>query len=365
MEKKSVKIIVYGRVQGVNFRNSTLTFAESLGLNGYVSNLRDGSVEIIAQGKEEAIEELIKWSQHGSLFAKVEGMSYRWIESDREYKDFSILRSGSFVEDQAKSFLHLGKRVKDRFLGFDKTKVKIPSHVVIIPNGNRTWSKLHNLKSWEGYWHVAKRLDRLIDTAKEFDIKHLTMWGFSTENWKRSKEEIDQIVKLLNEMLDKFYPKFVAEKVRFRHLGRRDRIPTELMDKIKKVEMATKDFVERSVNLAFDYGGRDEILRAIDNIIKEGKTSISEDEFSELLDTSGLPDPDLIIRTAGEKRLSGLMPWQSVYSEFYSTNVLFPDFGPEHLREAILDFNSRKRTFGGDVNLNKVDLAKTVPKLVA
>ncbi|MCA9385015.1 di-trans,poly-cis-decaprenylcistransferase [Candidatus Dojkabacteria bacterium] len=352
MTNKTIEISVKGRVQGVYFRKSAANFASSLRLTGYVENLPNGSVHIVGQGPESHLEELLKWCQRGSLFAHVEGMSYEWVESDEIFSSFSVKRKGSILKDQAKSFLNLGKKLSHEFGVINKETTNIPEHVVIIPNGNRTWSREKGLKSWEGYWHVLKHKEKLIDAARDLHIKHLTFWGFSTENWKRSEEEIDQLMKVFHSIVDKFGPRFIKEQVRFRHIGRKDRLPEDLVEKIIVLEEKTKDYQDESVNIAFDYGGRDEILRVVDTLIKSGKTEVTEEDFSELLDTAGLPDPDLIIRTAGEKRLSGLMPWQSVYSEFYSTNVYFPDFGVEHLREAILDFSARKRTFGGDKNIH-------------
>lgn len=349
---KTIKISVAGRVQGVNYRRSVSNYAKSLRLTGYAENLIDGSVEVVAQGPEEHIEELLKWCQRGSMLAKVKSMSYNWIETEDVYQTFRVEKSDSFLKDQAKSFFNLGKRIKEDIGWMNKDYV-IPNHVVIIPNGNRTWSKQKNLKPWAGYWHVQKHMEKLLEGVRDLNINHLTFWGFSTENWKRDDEEVDQLMKVFETTLDKFEKKFLNEGVQFRHLGRKDRLPESLVKKLRKLEDETRMYTEKSLNIAFDYGGRDEILRAVDSIIKSGKTNITEEEFSQMLDTAGIPDPDLIIRTAGEKRLSGIMPWQSIYAEFYSSNVYFPDFGIDHLKEAVMDFSSRKRTFGGDVDKNK------------
>lgn len=323
MSIKTIEIQIFGRVQGVYFRQSAANFAKSLRLTGYAENLRDGSVKIIAQGQEEALEEFIKWCQRGSLLSKVEGMSHKWLEANESYDDFNVLRTGSLIKDQAKSFFNLGKKIKNELTQINST-MAIPSHVVIIPNGNRTWSRAKSLKPWEGYWHAQKNIENLLDGARGLNINHLTFWGFSTENWKRNDDEVKQLIDVFESTIDQFKDKFLKEKARFRHLGRKDRLPLRLINKIKELENLTEGYKEKSLNIAFDYGGRDEILRAVDTIIKLGKTSISEEEFSTYLDTKGLPDPDLIIRTAGEKRLSGIMPWQSVYAEFYTSNVYFP-----------------------------------------
>lgn len=232
---------------------------------------------------------------------------------------------------------------------------KIPDHVVIIPNGNRTWARSKKLKPWEAYWIVLDKMDKLIDAAQKLKLKHLTFWGFSTENWKRNSDEVEQLMKVFNKALDQFEIIFMKEEVRFQHLGRKDRLPQKLLKKIDKIEEKTSKFLDRSVNIAFDYGGRDEIIRAINQIIKEGKKEITEEEFDQYLDTRDIPDPDLVIRTAGEMRLSGMMPWQTTYAEYYFTEKLFPEFGADDLRIAIEDYIGRKRTFGGDGKKKEIE----------
>jgi undecaprenyl diphosphate synthase len=353
-EKVTLDIELQGRVQGVNFRNSAQKYAESLRLKGFTKNNLDGSVKIRVQGEAEALEEFLTWCQRGSVFAKVEGMNYRWVKDPVVYKEFKVIRSGNFVQDQIKSFFNLGKKVGEEIIKKydDSTDDNVvpnpPNHVVIIPNGNRRWATERGLKAWESYWYVQKKLESLISTAQDLSIPHFTLWGFSTENWKRNEEEVSQLMKLFESTIDKFRPYFLKEGVRFRHLGRRDRLPRKLIEKFEALESETKHFENRSVNIAIDYGGRDEIIRGIKSLTKESIDSITEEEFAKYLDTQGLPDPDLIIRTAGEKRLSGLMPWQSVYAEIYSTYVYFPDFDYEHFKEAIYEYSLRKRTFGGD-----------------
>jgi undecaprenyl diphosphate synthase len=353
-EKYTLDIELQGRVQGVNFRNSAQKFAETLRLKGFIKNNLDGSVKIRVQGPSGALEEFLAWCQRGSLFAKVEGMNYKWVKDSTEYKSFRVLRSGNFVQDQIKSFFNLGKSVGEEIIkkydGSDEDFIvsNPPNHVVIIPNGNRRWAVERGLRAWESYWYVQKKLESLISTAQDLKISHFTLWGFSTENWKRNEEEVEQLMKLFESTIDKFRPYFLKNGVRFRHLGRRDRLPKRLIDKFERLEDETGKFEERSVNVAIDYGGRDEIIRGIKCLSKEDIESITEEDFAKYLDTFGLPDPDLIIRTAGEKRLSGLMPWQSVYAEIYSTYVYFPDFDLEHFKEAIYEYSLRKRTFGGD-----------------
>lgn len=352
---KTIEINVRGRVQGVDFRRSAAHFANSLRLTGLAENLPDGSVRVVGQGTEDELEELLKWCQRGSILAKVEGMDYRWYEDDKTYEKFQAVRAGSIIKDQVRSFLNLGKKItNDMFHDFSNQKeLNVPNHVVIIPNGNRRWAKERGMKTWKAYWHVQNKIESLIDTARELTIPHLTVWGFSTENWKRCDEEVQQLMKVFETTVDRFKDKFHEDQIRFHHLGRKDRLPENLRNKLIALEDETKNYEGRSINIAIDYGGRDELLRAVDNALKSDKTTITEEEFSSLLDTKGLPDPDLIIRTAGEKRLSGMMPWQSIYSEYYSSNAFFPDFTIEHFQQAIMEYSSRKRTFGGDSKAKK------------
>lgn len=353
-EKFTLDVELHGRVQGVNFRNSAHKYAESLRLKGFIKNNLDGSVKIRVQGDPQALEEFLTWCQRGSMFSKVEGMNYRWVKDSTTYKDFKVIRSGNIIQDQIKSFFNLGRQVGEELIkkyddsSEEFTPASSPKHVVIIPNGNRRWARERGLQPWESYWYVQKKLESLISTAQDLHIPHFTLWGFSTENWKRNEEEVAQLMKLFESTIDKFRPYFLKEGVRFRHLGRRDRLPKKLIEKFQQLEIDTKSFEDRSVNVAIDYGGRDEIIRGIKSLSKDEIESITEEQFAKYLDTSDLPDPDLIIRTAGEKRLSGLMPWQSVYAEIYSTYVYFPDFDLEHFKEAIWEYSQRKRTFGGD-----------------
>jgi undecaprenyl diphosphate synthase len=229
----------------------------------------------------------------------------------------------------------------------------VPTHIAIIPNGNRTWSKEKGLAAWQGYWQAYKNFTLMYSEVLKIGIDHLTLWGFSTENWKRDSKASEEIFKIVTKVIKKIGPILIEQKIGFHHFGRIDRIPELLIQSIEKLTKQTKEFKRKSFNIALDYGGRDEIIRAINTLLSEGKKDISEQEFSHYLDTADLPDPDLIIRTAGEKRLSGFMPWQSTYAEYYFSEVQFPEFNTFELQKAIADFQSRKRTFGGDIDVHK------------
>lgn len=226
---------------------------------------------------------------------------------------------------------------------------KIPQHVSIIPDGNRRWARKHRLEIWAGH-RVAGNYDNLnslFSEARRLGVKYLSIWGFSTENWKRNKKEIDIIFEVVYKGLERCLQEAKKEKVSFKHIGRKDRLPKKVVQILEKLENETREFNENYVLLCLDYGGRDEIVRTVNKILKSGKKEINEKDFAEYLDTSGIPYPDLIIRTGGEKRLSGFMPFQSDYAELYFTKTYFPDFDAKKLRKAVKEFSKRARRFGG------------------
>ncbi|MEK6908979.1 MAG: polyprenyl diphosphate synthase [Nanoarchaeota archaeon] len=226
---------------------------------------------------------------------------------------------------------------------------RIPIHVAIIPDGNRRWAVSKGLKKVDGYSKVDyNHLENLLLEAKKLGSKYMSLWVFSTENWKRPKMEINFLFDHFLENIYKLLEGALKNKVRVKHLGRKDRLPAKIIDGLNLLESETAKFNEFTVLICMDYGGRDEIVRAINKILKSGRSEISEDDFKNYLDSSGIPDPDLIIRTSGEKRLSGFMPYQSVYSEFYFADVHFPDFESKQLKEAFEEFSKRKRRLGGN-----------------
>ncbi|MBM3232064.1 di-trans,poly-cis-decaprenylcistransferase [Candidatus Pacearchaeota archaeon] len=225
----------------------------------------------------------------------------------------------------------------------------IPLHVGIIPDGNRRWAKSKGLEVVKGYSKVDyNHIENLLLEAKKLGIKYVSLWFFSTENWKRPKNEINFLFDHFVNNIDNILQGSLRNKIKVVHLGRKDRLPKKVIDGLRLLESETSKFKDFTAIICMDYGGRDEILRSINKILKSGQSSISEDDFKSYLDTSGIPDPDLIIRTSGEKRLSGFMPFQSVYSEFYFADMHFPDFNVNELRNAIEDYSKRKRRLGGN-----------------
>ena len=215
----------------------------------------------------------------------------------------------------------------------------ILNHVAIIPDGNRRWAKEKGKNTYEGHKKGFEQLIKITKKARSLGIKVFTVWAFSTENWKRTKEEVDYLMKLYEVMLDRYLKDALKDKVRIIHLGRKDRINYTLQNKIANIEEKTKKFDKNYLCIALDYGGRDEIDRAV---------SKGKNDFIQHLDTKDLPfpDPDLIIRTGGEQRLSGFMLWQSQYSELVFEKKYLPDYSEEDFGNTIKEFSERQRRFG-------------------
>ena len=226
----------------------------------------------------------------------------------------------------------------------------VPNHIAVVLDGNGRWARARGLTPARGHEVAAKRLKAVIDASRDLGVHTLTLWGFSTENWKRSPQEVRHILNLVRTTLVKYLGDAEKEGVRFIHLGRKDRLPKELIKWIEKAEKETKNNNKYVLNVALDYGGRDELIRAVQRIVDDRIPSekIDEELISTYLDTSDqpYPNPDLFIRPSGEQRTSGLLPWQMVYSEFYFEESHLPDVTPEKLRDAIIDFSRRRRRFG-------------------
>lgn len=219
----------------------------------------------------------------------------------------------------------------------------IPTHIAIIMDGNRRWAREHKLPILEGHRRVANVvLERLVEHAAQRGIKYITFWAFSTENWRRARDEVKGIMQILSQGIGYFGKRMFEKGVKLQMVGDLTRLDPVLQKSIQEVVDRTKENKKITLIIALNYGGRDEIMRAIRKV--NGK--ISEKEFSQLLDTEGIPDPDLLIRTGGEQRLSGFLPWQSAYSELYFPSWYMPDFTPDRLDEAIEEYQSRQRRYG-------------------
>ncbi|HVZ11910.1 MAG TPA: polyprenyl diphosphate synthase [Patescibacteria group bacterium] len=224
----------------------------------------------------------------------------------------------------------------------------LPNHIAIIPDGNRRWAKENNLPKLEGHRRGAETAVRLAKYLRKLGIHTLTLWVFSTENASRDAAEVKNLMRLFEQYFDRLVKDALEDNVRLVHLGRRDRLPESLLKKIVSLEEKTREFTDYTLNIALDYGGRDEILRAVSRIMNKEERIMNEEEFGKYLDTGGqkYPDPDLIIRTSGEMRMSGLLPWQSVYSEYYFFEKYFPDLSEQDIDQALEEYKNRKRRFG-------------------
>jgi undecaprenyl diphosphate synthase len=229
----------------------------------------------------------------------------------------------------------------------ETTERQVPVHIGIIPDGNRRWAKQNSLPALEGHRRGAENFDRLMTTARDLGVKFFSSWAFSTENWKRSEEEKNYLFDIARQFTKRYRQKFLDEKARFVHIGRKDRLPQDIVKTLIEMEEETKDFTDFTVSLGMDYGGKDTILRGIKKLTEKGLEPTDEN-LKSCIDTYMLPPLDLLIRTGGEQRVSGFMLWELDYAELYFTKLFFPDFGPEQLTNAVDDFMGRERRFGGD-----------------
>lgn len=232
----------------------------------------------------------------------------------------------------------------------NNTGILVPRHIAIIPDGNRRWAKDHGLPSFQGHrkgFDVAQIIARKV---RESGVSTLTFWAFSTENWKREGKEVQYLMKFYSKFLEKNLEATDDEKVRYIHLGRKDRLSKTLLSRIENIEEKTKKFKKYYLNFALDYGGHDEILRAVRKIVSKGVKSddITEQTIEENLDTARepFPNPDLVIRTSGENRTSGFMPWQAAYAEYIFIDKYFPDLTEKDIDWAISEYQRRQRRFG-------------------
>ena len=230
--------------------------------------------------------------------------------------------------------------------------MRVPNHIAIILDGNGRWAKKRGMPRSFGHVKGCENLEDICEVAKELGVKYLTVYAFSTENWKRSKEEVDGLMMLFRNYLKKCIKISQKNNMRVKVIGDITAFDSDIQESIEKLEDFSKDFTDLHFQIALNYGSRDEITRAVNRMLEDQKagkleTPVSEDTISGYLDTAGLPDPDLMIRTSGELRLSNYLLWQLAYSEFYFTDVPWPDFKKEELVKAIEKYNERDRRYGG------------------
>lgn len=223
---------------------------------------------------------------------------------------------------------------------------KLPRHVAIIMDGNGTWAKRRGLPRNRGHRQGALALKDIMLHAAKLGLEYLTVFAFSTENWKRPREEVEYLMNLPKDFFSEHEEDIVLENIRLRWIGSRERLSEEVIQEIARLEEKTKDNQGLVFTLAFNYGGRDEIVHAANELLKTGK-EINEQEFNNFLYSNFLPDVDLLIRTSNQQRISNFLLWKLAYSELYFTKTLWPDFKPKDLGKAIREYQRRERRFGG------------------
>lgn len=236
---------------------------------------------------------------------------------------------------------------------FPLSAEKMPKHIAIIMDGNGRWAKKRGLPRKAGHKAGAETLEKIISAARELGLEHLTVYAFSTENWKRSQEEVDAIMNLLRQYLKNYFKKFIKDDVRMNVIGDINRLDADIQKQILEIEQLSKEKTGLFVHIALNYGGRDELRRAITKMAQEAvegrllPEEMTEECIAGYLDTAGMPDPELVIRTSGEERISNFLLWQAAYSEFYFCDTLWPDFTKTELEKAVFAYQNRERRFGG------------------
>ena len=225
----------------------------------------------------------------------------------------------------------------------------LPNHIAIVPDGNGRWAERRGLPRLDGHRAGADNTRRMVEYLNEYPIKYVTLYGFSTENWARPEGEVRGLFQLLSEFINKFVPDLHQKGIRLRHIGRLEELPSDLQLAMTRAMELTKENTRMTLSLAFNYGGRAEIVDAVRHIIAKGVESpdIDEESFGSYLYTTGLPNVDLLVRTGDELRLSNFLIWQTAYSEYHFTRVLWPDFGKKDIDRALLSYSQRRRRFGG------------------
>ena len=241
---------------------------------------------------------------------------------------------------------------------------KLPQHIAIIMDGNGRWAKDKGLPRVEGHRQGSDNVDEIVTACREIGVRYLTLYAFSMENWARPKDEIAALMLLLKEFLLSKREKLIKNEIRLLSIGDVERLPADVLSVLRETESMTSGFDKMHLVLALSYSARDEIVRAVHSILKEKESGqlkdsfISVENFSRYLDTTGIPDPDLLIRTSGEHRISNYLLWQSAYTELYFTDTNWPDFHKENLLLAIQEFQKRERRFGKTTDQIKSDQVK-------
>jgi len=225
----------------------------------------------------------------------------------------------------------------------------IPKHIAFIMDGNRRWARAHKFRLLRGHNSGAERIETIVEAAAKKKIPFVTFWAFSTENWNREKDEVAMLMKVFRSVLSgQMANRLIKNGVKLQVIGNFTKFPKDIVEGLEKLMAASRDNKRITATIAINYGGREEILKAVREVVKLSRVSrvLYEDTLASFLYTKDLPDPDMIVRTGGEQRLSGFLPWQAVYSELYFTDTYWPDFDEKEFEKALEEFNRRQRRFG-------------------
>ena len=228
----------------------------------------------------------------------------------------------------------------------EETAPPAVSHIAFIMDGNGRWAKRRGLPREAGHRAGAKTFSRVVEYCVARGIPTVTVYAFSTENWRRPQHEVDALMELLDRYMDEAFEKYSERDVELVFIGRRDGLSPSLVEKMEKLEEGSRGRTAR-LNVALNYGGRDEIVRAVNRLAEEGKLPCDEQTLSAALDSSGRPDPDIVVRTGGDKRISNFLLWESAYAEYFFTDTLWPDFTPRELDRILENYAGRHRRYGG------------------
>lgn len=222
----------------------------------------------------------------------------------------------------------------------------LPEHLAFIIDGNGRWAVQRGLQRLEGHKEGVEAVKRTIKSASNYGIKIVSFFAFSTENWKRNKQEVDGIFDLFRKYFDEYKDEFIKNEIKVQTMGDLTKLPKNLQNSINEVKQLTKKFTKMIVNIGLNYGSKSELVRAVNNILQKGKKHITEKDLEKELYTSNLPNPDMIIRTSGEQRLSNFMLYQAAYSELYFPKTFWPEFDEKHFEEVLKEYSQRQRRYG-------------------
>lgn len=228
----------------------------------------------------------------------------------------------------------------------ETTELKIPRHIAIIMDGNGRWAKKRLLPRTAGHKVGLDTFVNTVDSCSDLGIEYLTVYAFSTENWNRATEEVSALMELMSRGIVKYEPEMVRKNIRLKLLGDIDRFEPKYRQALRSVEERLSNNTGMTLCICLSYGGRQELVNAVNRLLKEGKTEVTAEDIERNLYSAGVPDPDLVVRTSGEYRISNFLLWQSAYSEYYFTDVFWPDFDKKELLKAIESFSKRERRFG-------------------